>query len=63
VFLKVAVFAAPVLAGAVTFWVCRDLRRRDLHPIRRPDRGTLVRTAGGGFERTDDGDPGTGGRD
>src|SRR4029077_1365249 len=62
VFLKIAAFAAPLVAGVVTWRICRDLKRYDLHPVQLPDHGTLTRTGEGGFEpaapERDEGPPG-----
>jgi quinol---cytochrome-c reductase cytochrome b subunit len=62
VFLKIAAFAAPVVAGVVTWRICQDLKRHDLHPVQRPEQGTLIRTGEGGFEpaapERDEGPPG-----
>lgn len=48
--LRVLVFVLPVVVGAVTFWICRDLRRRETRPIRAPARVTFRRTEAGGFD-------------
>ena len=48
--LRVLVFVLPAVAGAVTFWICRDLGRRETRPIRDPARVTFRRTEAGGFE-------------
>ena len=48
--LRVLVFVLPAVAGAVTFWICRDLGHRETRPIRDPARVTFRRTEAGGFE-------------
>lgn len=40
----------PVLTGLVTYWICRDLQDRPLHPLAAPPRVTFQRNAAGGFE-------------
>jgi ubiquinol-cytochrome c reductase cytochrome b subunit len=52
--LRVLVFVLPVLAYAVTYYLMRELRRSDLHPIRRAAVTTVVRTREGGFEISDE---------
>ncbi len=48
--LKVLVFVAPPVAGWATWRICRDLQRRDPHPISKHSRMVLRRNAAGGFE-------------
>jgi ubiquinol-cytochrome c reductase cytochrome b subunit len=48
--LRVLLVAGPVAAGLLTYLVCRELHDREFHPLRRPDRVALRRTAEGGFE-------------
>ncbi len=48
--LRVLVFVLPAVAGAITFWICRDLGRRAIRPIRDPARVTFRRTEAGGFD-------------
>jgi quinol---cytochrome-c reductase cytochrome b subunit len=52
--LKVCVFVLPVVVGAIVFAVCRDLKRRDAHPVGAPERVTFTRTAAGGFDEDHD---------
>jgi ubiquinol-cytochrome c reductase cytochrome b subunit len=52
--LRVLVFVLPVLAYAVTYYLMNELRRSDLHPIRRAAVTTVVRTREGGFEVSDE---------
>ncbi len=47
--MRVLLFLGPVGAGLVTYAICRELRNREFHPVRRPERVTLRRTAEGGF--------------
>ena len=54
VYLRWGVFLLPALAGTVTFFVCRDLRERKVHPISRPPRTVFRRNASGGFDEADD---------
>ncbi len=49
-FLRVAVFALPLLTYAVTYWLMRELRRSGIHPIREASITTVRRTPTGGFE-------------
>jgi ubiquinol-cytochrome c reductase cytochrome b subunit len=46
---RVLLVVAPVVSGVVTYLICRELRRSGFHPVRRPDRVALRRTAEGGF--------------
>ena len=48
--LKVSAFLLPVIAGMITFVVCRDLRDRPRGPVDRPGTMTVRRTEDGGFE-------------
>ncbi len=48
--LRVLVFVLPVVAFAVTYYLMNELRKTDLHPIRRAAITTVVRTPEGGFE-------------
>ncbi len=52
--LKVLVFVLPVVAGAVTFLVCRDLHDRPRAPVDGPASMTVRRTELGGFEEIDE---------
>jgi quinol---cytochrome-c reductase cytochrome b subunit len=47
--MRVLLVLGPVVAGFLTFTVCRELARRDFHPVRAPERVALRRTAEGGF--------------
>jgi ubiquinol-cytochrome c reductase cytochrome b subunit len=47
--MRVLLVLGPVLAGLLTHVVCRELRGREFHPVRRPKRVALSRTAEGGF--------------
>jgi ubiquinol-cytochrome c reductase cytochrome b subunit len=46
---QVLIFPLPLIAGFVTYRVCRSLRASDVHPIGRPERIRLRRTSAGGF--------------
>jgi ubiquinol-cytochrome c reductase cytochrome b subunit len=48
--LRILLVGGPVAAGVLTYLVCRELREREFHPVRRPERVALRRTAEGGFE-------------
>ena len=48
--LKVLLFTLPVLTGAITLAICRDLRDRPRSPIARPQTMTVRRTDEGGYE-------------
>ena len=50
--LRIFVFVLPPIVGLLTFWICRDLRRKGTRPIREPARYTFTRTAAGGFDET-----------
>jgi ubiquinol-cytochrome c reductase cytochrome b subunit len=47
--LKVALVVLPLVTGAATWWICRDLSSSGDHPIERPHRTTIRRGAGGGY--------------
>jgi ubiquinol-cytochrome c reductase cytochrome b subunit len=49
--LRWLVLLAPVTAGLLTYWICRDLARRGDHPVSEPARIRFRRNAGGGFDR------------
>ncbi len=51
VLLRLLVFVAPVVAGLLTFWICRDLRDRGDHPVAEPARIRFRRNVHGGFDR------------
>ncbi len=55
--LKVLVFVLPVVAGMLTFWMCRDLRDKARHPVDRPGTMTVRRNDEGGFEEVSDPGP------
>jgi ubiquinol-cytochrome c reductase cytochrome b subunit len=48
--LRVAVFVVPLVVGWGTYRIARELRDRDLHPMRDAGPRTLRRSASGGFE-------------
>ena len=52
--LKVLLFVVPVIAGGLTWWICRDLRARDERPIKAPSRVVFRRNAAGGFDEEPD---------
>jgi ubiquinol-cytochrome c reductase cytochrome b subunit len=49
--LKVLLFVAPLVVGLITYFVCRDLGRRPIHPVSEPEEMTVRRTGRGGFKR------------
>jgi ubiquinol-cytochrome c reductase cytochrome b subunit len=53
--LKVLVFVVPLVAGVLTWWICRDLQARGVAPIARPARVEFRRNSGGGFDEEPDG--------
>jgi hypothetical protein len=44
------VFVLPLVTYAVTYWLCNELRRTGMHPIREAKIDDVHRTATGGFE-------------
>jgi hypothetical protein len=50
--LQWALLIAPVVTWLVTFWVCRSLKRSQVHPARINAGLRLRRTASGGYETT-----------
>jgi ubiquinol-cytochrome c reductase cytochrome b subunit len=52
--LRVAVFALPLLAFAVTYYLCRELRRTGIHPVKEAKIGTIRRTREGGYETAEE---------
>jgi len=48
--LRVLVFALPALAFVVTYWLCNELRRTGMHPIRQSKVDEIKRTVTGGYE-------------
>jgi ubiquinol-cytochrome c reductase cytochrome b subunit len=47
--MRVLLVLGPVATGLSTYLTCRELRRTDFHPVRRPDRVALRRNAEGGY--------------
>jgi ubiquinol-cytochrome c reductase cytochrome b subunit len=47
--MRVSLVLGSVMAGLLTYAVCRELGRREFHPVRAPERVVLRRTAEGGF--------------
>jgi ubiquinol-cytochrome c reductase cytochrome b subunit len=48
--LRVMVFVLPLLAFAITYYLCNELKRSDLHPIRRSKTDEVKRSITGGYE-------------
>jgi ubiquinol-cytochrome c reductase cytochrome b subunit len=48
--LRVMVFALPALAFVLTYWLCNELRRSGMHPIRGSKTDEVKRTITGGYE-------------
>jgi quinol---cytochrome-c reductase cytochrome b subunit len=53
-YLRWGLLLVPVVAGVLTYAICRDLRGRPIHPIARPPRTIFVRNAEGGFDEVED---------
>jgi ubiquinol-cytochrome c reductase cytochrome b subunit len=47
---QVSCLAVPLVAGTLTWRICKELSRQDAHPIGHPVGGMVVRTAQGGYE-------------
>jgi ubiquinol-cytochrome c reductase cytochrome b subunit len=47
--MRILLVVGPIAIGSLTYLVCRELRDREFHPVRRPERVALRRTAEGGF--------------
>lgn len=47
--MRILLVAGPIGIGLLTATICRELGRRELHPVRSPERVTLRRTREGGF--------------
>jgi ubiquinol-cytochrome c reductase cytochrome b subunit len=47
--MRVLLFLGPAATGLLTYVICRELQNREFHPVRRPERVALRRTAEGGF--------------
>ncbi|MFN2543363.1 MAG: cytochrome bc complex cytochrome b subunit [Actinomycetota bacterium] len=52
--LRVLIFVLPLLTFAVTYWLCNELRRSGMHPVRGSKIDEVRRTATGGFETADE---------
>src|SRR5437763_13439523 len=48
--LRVMVFVLPALAFVVTYWLCNELRRSGMHPIRESKTDEVRRSITGGYE-------------
>jgi ubiquinol-cytochrome c reductase cytochrome b subunit len=55
--LRVSLLLGPVLAGILTYSICRDLRDRPRHPLAAPKRLVVRRTPSGGFEEREEPSP------
>ena len=60
VILRWLLLIAPVAAGGLTWWICRDLEKSDDHPIAVPARVRFRRNVVGGFDRESDEPPSAG---
>jgi ubiquinol-cytochrome c reductase cytochrome b subunit len=47
---QVGCLVVPLVVGVLTWRVCRELSRQNVHPIGRPVGGNVVRTSHGGYE-------------
>jgi ubiquinol-cytochrome c reductase cytochrome b subunit len=52
--LRVAVIIMPLVAYAVTYFLMRELKERDAHPVKRARILTIRRTGSGGFEASEE---------
>ena len=52
--LRILVIVLPVLAFAVTYYLARELKRSELHPVREAKISTIMRTREGGYETADE---------
>jgi len=48
------VFALTALTFAVTYWLCNELRKSSMHPIRGSKVDDVRRTTTGGYETADE---------
>ena len=48
--LRVMVFALPALAFVVTYYLCNELKRSGMHPIRQSKTDEVKRSITGGYE-------------
>jgi ubiquinol-cytochrome c reductase cytochrome b subunit len=51
---RLLVVVLPVVAFVLTYYICRELRRGDRHPIKGSKITTVRRSASGGFESTEE---------
>jgi len=51
---RALVIVLPVVALFVTYYVCRELRSGDVHPVRESKITTVRRRADGGFDTTEE---------
>ena len=47
---QVGCLAVPLFVGILTWRICKELARQNVHPIGHPVGGIVVRTAHGGYE-------------
>jgi ubiquinol-cytochrome c reductase cytochrome b subunit len=52
--LRIVILVVPLLAYAVTFYLMRELKRSDMHPVREAKILTVRRTPTGGYESSDE---------
>jgi ubiquinol-cytochrome c reductase cytochrome b subunit len=52
--LRGVVIALPIVVLFVTYYVCRELRAGDVHPLRESKITTVRRRADGGFDTTEE---------
>jgi ubiquinol-cytochrome c reductase cytochrome b subunit len=55
--LRIGVFVLPLVTYAVTYWLCNELRRTGMHPIREAKVDDVHRTVTGGFETAEEEQP------
>ena len=52
-FFRIGLVALPVLGGLVTYKICKEMQRRELHPFEQSRGVLLKRNSSGGFEEKD----------
>jgi ubiquinol-cytochrome c reductase cytochrome b subunit len=52
--LRILVIVLPLLAFAVAYYLARELKRSELHPVKEAKISTIMRTAEGGYETAEE---------
>jgi hypothetical protein len=47
---QVSLLVMPVVSGWIAWRICRELSKQQVHPIKQPVGGVIVRTTEGGYE-------------